>query len=100
MPPSPVRGSFESRAMSSSAQPPFADQLERLSARLDPLIRDARLGSRSHRETERIIGEVEAIAIGLWQAARGKDAVLPGIATSGARPVNPPLMINGNKAAW
>lgn len=96
MPPSPVRGTLHGRSAASSAQPPLADQLERLSARLDPLIRDARLGTRSHRETERIIGEVEAIAAALWQAARGKDARIP----ASVKPVNPPLYQDDNGAMW
>lgn len=68
-----------------------ADQLERLSDRLDVLIRDVRIGSKSHREHERHVDEAEAIAAGLRATFREPTP---------AQPVNPPLWIEGGKAVW
>lgn len=58
------------------AQPhdPPADQLERLSARLDVLIRDVRLGTRTHRAFEANCDEAEQISIGLRAVFRGETA--------------------------
>jgi hypothetical protein len=68
-----------------------ADRLERMSARLDTLIRDVRLGARSHREHERHVNEAEEIAAGLRAAFR---------APTPPKAVNPPLWQDGNRAIW
>lgn len=68
------------------------DQLERMSSRLDELIRDARLGARTHRELERQVDEAEAIAAGIRAAFRERTP---------ANPVNPPAWEDGKgRAAW
>jgi hypothetical protein len=65
-----------------------ADQLERLSARMDFLIRDVRLGAQSHREHERHVEEAEAIATGIRAAFREPTPV---------RQINAPLKIEPGK---
>ncbi|HEY0116273.1 MAG TPA: hypothetical protein VGB54_11165 [Allosphingosinicella sp.] len=66
-------------------------QLERLSDRLDLLIRDARAGAGSHREFERQVAEAEAIGAGVRAAFRGSTS---------PQPSNPPLWQQGGKAGW
>ena len=68
-----------------------ADRLEELSFRLDELIRDVRLGTRSHREHERHVEEAEAIGAGIRNVFR---------APSGAAADRPPLAQRGGKAWW
>ena len=67
-----------------------AERLERLSSRLDVLIRDVGIGARSHRDVERQIDEAEAIAAGIRAVFRGA-----------APAQNPPRWTDGQgKAAW
>lgn len=70
---------------------PTADQLERMSAELDRLIRDVRLGARSQHEHDGHVDRAEMIAAGVRAPFRGK-----------ARPplTNPPLLVRGNQAWW
>lgn len=71
------------------------EQLQRLSSRLDSLIRDIGLGAYSHRETERQIAEGEAIADGIRGVFRSPTS-------AGAAAVNPPLWTDGKgrAAVW
>lgn len=46
------------------------EQLQRLSARLDELMRDVSFGTTSHRQHERNVEEAEAIAAGIRGAFR------------------------------
>jgi hypothetical protein len=91
--PSAVAASPRSGPARSGGAPQFdsAVQLERLSARLDNLIRDVRLGVGSHREHERRVDEAEEIAAGLRAVFRERAP---------ARPVNPPIWQAPGKAAW
>jgi hypothetical protein len=66
-----------------------ADALERLSDRLDVLIRDVRLGTTSHRQHERNVDEAEAIG-----------AELRAVFRQSTPPSNPPLAIEGGRAWW
>lgn len=69
-----------------------ADHLEQLSAKLDTLIRDVRLGARSQREHEEHVGRAEAIGnalLALWRKP-----------TIEQRPVNPPLEQGPGWARW
>lgn len=66
-----------------------ADALERMSGRLDELIRDVRLGARSHHEHDRHVGEAEAIGAGIRVVFREP-----------AQPSNPPLAQKGGRAWW
>lgn len=63
-------------------------RLDRLSARLDELTRDVKIGARSHRETERLVDEAEAIASELRAIFRAPTAQ------------QPPLRQNGGRAWW
>lgn len=62
--------------------PDSADRLERLSDRLDALIRDVRLGATAQREHDRHVDEAEAIAAGIRAIFRQPTP---------PRPVHPPL---------
>lgn len=65
-----------------------ADQLERLSSRLDVLIRDVRNGAISHRQHEQHIAEAEEIATELRGIFRGRTTQ------------HPPLQQQGGRAWW
>ena len=57
------------------------------------LIRDVRLGARSHREHERLVGEAEAIGGALRAVFREPTRAQPA-------PHHPPLFIEGGKGIW
>lgn len=87
-----IRSGSEAKTLSGRRpQLSTADQLERLSARLDELIRDVRLGATSHRQHERNVDEGEAIADGIRAVFR---------AATPAALHNPPLWQQGGRAIW
>jgi hypothetical protein len=93
--PPPVRAVVRSgaRASTQGGGAPLSDkhaELQRLSDRLDGLLRDASTPATSHREFERQADEAEAIAADLRRIYRGREA----------GPVNPPLWQDGGRAAW
>ncbi len=93
-------GAAPARVIRSAAgrRPQSHAALQKLSARLDLLIRDAEIGARSHREFERQCDEAEEIAAGIRAAFRGPSTG-SGQASS-HEPVNPPLWQQGGSAAW
>lgn len=92
LPAGAVRSADVRSAWSGRRPPQVADTLERLSTRLDYLIRDVRLGARSQREHDRHVDEAEAIATEIRGAFR--------TATS-PQPAHPPLWQDGHgRAAW
>lgn len=78
---SPVRSSSPRRRQ------PVADELERLSFRMDALIRDVRLGATSHRQYEAYVAEAEAISEVLRALFRGT-------------PSHPPIRHEQGRAWW
>jgi hypothetical protein len=66
-----------------------ADQLQRLSSRLDELIRDVSLGTTSHRQHERNVDEAEAIA-----------TELRGVFRAPTNSQHAPLRQQGGRAWW
>lgn len=65
------------------------DALQRLSSRLDELIRDVSHGARSHHQVERLVDEAESIAAGIR-----------GVFRSPTQTQNAPRWQDGGKAMW
>lgn len=65
------------------------DALQRLSSRLDELIRDVSHGARSHHQVERMVDEAESIAAGIR-----------GVFRSPTRAQNAPCWQDSGKAIW
>ncbi len=55
---------------------PTADTLDRMSGRLDMLLRDVRVGARSARQFESLVAEAEDIAAGIRAAFRGPTGLI------------------------
>lgn len=79
-------GSCRRRPQSSSVA-----ALERLSSRLDYLIRDVGLGATSQRQVEAMVDEAEAIATGIRALFREPTPAVPQC---------PPLRHEGGSAIW
>lgn len=79
------------RSRDAARRPSSADQLRRLSDRLDALIRDVTAGARSQHDVERFCHEGEAIADGIRGVFRSVAA---------PEAVHPPLYLKGGHAEW